>query len=501
MKLSFSLKSRGSKSMMEPSQQALYKSLHRFTEILSPEELQALTKIQGELLPTGIRFNSLKVDSAQTIKDLSARYGWKVQPIPFCNHAWTIHHSDVSPGITIEHRMGQYYLQDPASMLPASLFNVKEQRYMVLDMAASPGGKTTHLIDRTHDKGFVIANDGSKSRIAALRAVLTTWGGINQVVTQYPGEAFGDWFPETFDLVLLDAPCSMENLRPTPAHPYRDTTQDERLRLQERQIQLLISGLKVLKVGGQLVYATCSLAPEEDEAVINALLISYPDASSIVDVSQIVNLNTPGLTHFQDIAYHPSLDKALRLWPHLTGMSGFFCVLLTKVNPIHIESLPPPYRDFSKTDLQLPERKIREEVYRQLESNFGWDLEQVLEDYELKLYQRFDQLFLIPGAYLQNFSSLPYKSIGMALGQWHSESLEPAPEFISRFGSQFKRGKIIIEADQVLSWVSGRDIRYPSTQMSPEGQYLLVTDADGRNLGMGKLLSKRLRNMLPRSLF
>jgi 16S rRNA (cytosine1407-C5)-methyltransferase len=307
----------------------LHESIRRFSGILTDTAIQEILAIQADPLPTGIRINRLKSHPPSAIEDLASRYGWQVQPIPACKNGWTIHNAHTPPGKTIEHRLGGYYLQDAASMVPVRLFDVDDPHPQVLDMAASPGGKTTHLIDRTLDQGFILANDASKGRIPALRSVLSTWGGVNLAVTNFPGEAFGSWYPETFDQVLLDAPCSMENLRPTPNHPLRETTSDERLRLQERQIQLLTSGLSALKTGGQLVYATCSLAPEEDEAVIDALLETFPAALTIKDVSHKFPHPVPGLTHFNAETYHPSLKHALRLWPHITGMSGFFCALIT----------------------------------------------------------------------------------------------------------------------------------------------------------------------------
>lgn len=122
----------------------------------------------------------------------------------------------------------------------------------------------------------------------------------------------------------------------------------------------------------------------------------------------------------------------------------------------------------------------------------------MIQTYHLELYQRHEQLFLIPHRYLENFSTLPYSYIGMPIGRWVNDNLEPAHEFISRFGRQFTRGLIRIEDERVDQWIAGRDIRHPNTGLEPSGQYLLVTDETGRNLGLGKLLPKRLRNMLPR---
>lgn len=476
----------------------LMHSLQRFSNILTEAEIQSILSIQEEALPTGIRINILKGDPNMAIEDLSSRYGWQTEPVPFCENAWVIHGSEISPGKTIEHRMGQYYLQDAASMVPVSLFSNECPNPIVLDMASSPGGKTTHLIDRTQDKGFIIANDASVGRIPALRSVLTTWGGINQVVTQYPGENFGRWFPETFDQVLLDAPCSMESLRSAPNHPARSTTSDERLRLQARQIELLISGLSALKTGGEMVYATCSLAPEEDEAVLESVLKAFPGTFSITDRSDKFSFHTRGLTEFNGQHYSPSLQNSLRLWPHLTGMSGFFCALLTKNKPISRQSETPPQRDFSKTDLQPTTPDLYTQVNQQFEENYGFCLHGILHDYRLEIYSRYDQLFLIPRAYLDHFSFLPYTYIGMPLGKWNAKDIEPSHPFISRFGHLFKVGKITISESYVDQWIAGRDIRHPETTLPPRGQYLLITDASGRNLGLGRLLPKRLRNLLPR---
>jgi len=486
--------------MTQNTSNKLDQSLQRFSNILSQADIQAILDIQEGPLHTGIRLNPLKTSPDEAIRDLSERYGWQIEPIHFCSNAWKIIRAETSPGGTIEHRMGVYYLQDAASMVPVSLFEINQREPLILDLAASPGGKTTHLIDRSGDKGLIIANDGSQGRIPALRAVLETWGGINQVITNYPGESFGGWFPETFDFVLLDAPCSMENLRPTPNHPLRETSSDERMRLKERQIQLLASGLQALKTGGQLIYATCSLAPEEDEAVINALFDKYPDTFEIEDVSSQFQFNAPGLPAFDDETYHPQLIKALRLWPHLTNMSGFFCALITKHRAMEANHEPPPNRDFSATHLEPLKNDIETQIHDQVETNYGLALENILEAFNLELFQRFDQLFLIPKKYTEHFSTLPYEYIGMPLGQWHQDTLIPSHAFASRFGTKFTRGKIIIDESHVEMWISGRDIRHPQTELTPNGQYLLVNDQDGRNLGIGKLLPKRLRNMLPRGL-
>lgn len=477
---------------------SLHQALDRFRNILPPEEIDKLIAIQDEPLPTGIRLNRLKCDLVTAMHDLRIRYGWEVAPIPFYDGAWTIHAARQSPGTTIEHRLGQYYIQDAASMVPVSLFTLPEHPLLILDLTASPGGKTTQLIDLTGDHAFVVANDSSQSRISALRSVLANWGGVNQIITSFPGEYFGEWFPEVFDIILLDAPCSMENLRPMPHRPARTTTTDERLRLQDRQIQLLKSALQALKVGGQLVYSTCSLAPEEDEAVLDTVINTYPGAVSILAPPIQFPGDVRGLTTYGELSFHPSLQHSLRLWPHRTGMSGFFAALLTKTESIPGEQTAPPDRDFESTGLRALSTPNMERVFEKWMSAFGFDLERVLNDFDLVLLQRFDQLNLIPAPYLNRFRGLPYEWIGMPIARRWPDDLEPTPAFISRFGQSFQHGIIQIQDALVPQWIAGRDIRQPETNLTATGQYLLVKDEAGRNLGMGKLLPRRLRNMLPR---
>jgi hypothetical protein len=139
-------------------------------------------------LYTAIRINPLKVDPQPALSGWIERYGWTVQPVPYCQHGYWITAARVSPSQTIEHRLGYYYIQDAASMLPVELFDFSgPDAPLMLDMAASPGGKTTHMIARSGDRGLVIANDSSPSRINALRLVLEQWGAVSPAVTRFPG--------------------------------------------------------------------------------------------------------------------------------------------------------------------------------------------------------------------------------------------------------------------------------------------------------------------------
>lgn len=378
-------------------------------------------------------------------------------------------------------------------MLPVSLFNAIEKSHLVLDMAASPGGKTTQIIDRSQDKAFIIANDSSASRLSALRVVTQGWGMTNGMISNYAGEKLGDWFPNTFDHILLDAPCSMESLRVSESHPFRDISASERERLSSRQLALLISALKATKVGGEIVYSTCTMAPEENEAVVNALLEIYPNA---VTLARIENQNpkSEGLTHFEGQNYSAELRKSLRVWPHLYATNGFFAVKLQKTNRVETNDLQIPQRAFTQTGLTPIKQKEQDNILEQLQQRFGIEA-QLFEDFEI--HQRENQLYLIPIAYLRHFQTLPYNTLGLALGKMIKTTLEPSFEFVMRFGSHFKHNVWTLPPEYQKTWFQSHDLRGLELPPTCSPGIIAIKNENNILIGAAKWSAQRLRNLLP----
>ncbi len=483
------------------STESLVKSiLSRYQPYLTENEFSLLqSELTSPPVPA-LRVNCLKVDPVKGIDEWKERYHWTLKSIPYYPFGWQIVNTDRSISQTVEHRMGYYYLQDAASMLPVSMFDVeKKSGMMILDMAASPGGKTTQIFDRIGDKSLVIANDSSTSRLQALRVVLQNWGAINFFSTNFPGEKFGEWFPEVFDLILLDAPCSMENLRPTSTHPFRSTTPNERFRLAERQVNLLISAFKALKPGGQLVYSTCTLAPEEDEAVVDKLIKLFPHSTEILE-NEKFEFKAPGLVEFMGANFDPAVKHSIRLWPHILGTSGFFAVRIKKISSLRLKSTQYPTRDFQLTGLVQLKPSERQQLSDLIMDSYGFDLSKVTQQYSLELMHRRDNLFLVPQKYLSYFSQIPFHTLGMSLGKMTAGNILLTHEFVSRFGPQFAQGIIILDDQYIDQWLAGRDIRGPYLSPNQIGSIVLVKDLYGRILGSGKVLPERIRNLLPQRL-
>lgn len=482
------------------SQSAQEDAIERFRSLLSADEFSHLLAELDKPLYPAFRVNLLKARREDALL-WAQRYGWTLSPVPYCDSGWWVTSARVPVSQTLEHRFGAYYMQDAASMLPVELFDFDGLTApLVLDMAASPGGKTTHLINRTADRGLVMANDLSASRITALRLVLQGWGATNQIVTRFPGESFGAWFPETFDRVLLDAPCSMQNLRSTDSHPMRPISDKERSSLALRQTRLLESAVQALKVGGQVVYSTCTLSPEEDEGVLDALVKRYGTAVRIENTAERLPYPAPGLTTYGEIAFNPAVSGSARFWPHRYGTSGFFAALITKSESVDHETDPPPMRPFAKTGLERLSMDERSQLFAELWSLYGFDLKSVLEQQGLELWRRGQTTFALPLIYLNQFSSLPFQTIGLALGENMPEGFAPSHEWVTRFAGRFLAGRYRLATEQVAAWLRGEDLRSAPVADYPRGRLVVVEDEQGNYLGRGKILEDRVKNLLPRRL-
>ncbi len=472
-------------------------ALARFQPLLSADDFALLLAELDKPLYAALRANPLKCDPQADPGNWAARYGWQIQPVPYCPAGQQVIQAETPISVTPEHRLGFYYIQDAASMLPAELFDFSGTASpLILDLAASPGGKTTHLAARTGDRGLIIANDSSADRITALRIVLSTWGSINNAVTHFPGEKFGAWFPETFDYVLLDAPCSMQGIRTTESHPMRAITEHEITALAARQARLLASAFQALRPGGQVVYSTCTLTPEEDEGVLDALMRQFPGAVQIEDLSRKLPMPAPALAGIEERLFDPAVQGAARLWPHRYGTSGFFAALITKTASVSNSSQEPPARPLDRTGFELIPAASAHELVQFFQDAYGFDLNAVLAAQDLSLWRRGTRLFAFPNAYLNRFSQFPVQSLGLPLGDDRSGEFQLAHEWTARFGLQFQNGVVTLDEAQTLDWLRGEDLPLPAVYA--DGAILVVRDQFNRNLARGHVHAGWLKNLFPR---
>jgi 16S rRNA (cytosine1407-C5)-methyltransferase len=470
--------------------------LERYRRLLDPNSLAALHEAVQRPVPSAIRVNNLHIEEPDARAIWPDRYGWTIDRVPFCPIGWQITGQEHRLSDTIEYDNGDYYIQDAASLLPPELFSRDVERPLILDLAAAPGGKTAHIAARFEDHGLILANDSSNSRLTALRANLQTQGIMGAMITNFPGEQIGRWFPELFDKALLDAPCSGDTLRESTGSKKRFVSDRERAQLCQRQSALLQSAFFALRPGGEIVYSTCTLAPEEDEGVIDELLHVYPNAARISAVEHI-QLNTPGLAADGDTVFHGDLRHAFRLWPHLYRTSGFFAARIQKTESVELTEDEPPMRGWNKPRLSAKERSAFADSLRSI---YGFDLDRLIEAQELTLWQHEKSIYAVPEQLLAHFEALPHMAAGFLIGQEVGDRIAPSHELVARFYSEFSGSRFTIDANQSRQWMQGNDLHGLSEIASPTGTVLLLQDELGRFLGRGKLLPDRIRNLRPKRL-
>jgi NOL1/NOP2/sun family putative RNA methylase len=272
-----------------------------------------------------LRVNALKATAGE-VRELVMGQGLAFEPVPWCPTGFWIGDSEHGLGDSAAHFQGLFYLEDAASLLPPEAL-APEPGETVLDAAAAPGGKTTHIAALMGNEGAIAANEVDAHRTRVLRFNLSRMGVLNSAVTTFDMSRLPDTGP-IFDKVLLDAPCSCEGRIGEDTEALALWKPARVQKLSRLQMKLIENCFSVLAPGGALVYSTCTLAPEENEGVIDHLLKTRRDA----DVDEIVmrGRHSGGLTEWQGTGYDDRVGRCLRLYPHHHGTQGFFVARVLK---------------------------------------------------------------------------------------------------------------------------------------------------------------------------
>lgn len=271
-----------------------------------------------ELKPASIiRVNTLKI-SAQELNEKLSNKGFKLIPSEWYTDGFVVTNEPFSLGGTTEYLSGYYFIQSKASWLPVLLLDPKPNE-TVIDMAAAPGGKATHIAQLMNNTGTLFCLDISRERIKSLRSNLGRCGIKNVICKRTDAREINDLNLKA-DKILLDAPCSGEGLMAIDKSRRTTRNEEDISRMADLQKQLFEAALKVLKKDGIIVYSTCSTAPEENEEIIDEMLKQH---NLIIEKAELGNFS-PGLVSVQNKAYNKDLQKAIRLYPHLHKTEGFF---------------------------------------------------------------------------------------------------------------------------------------------------------------------------------
>ncbi|MBW2609611.1 MAG: RsmB/NOP family class I SAM-dependent RNA methyltransferase [Deltaproteobacteria bacterium] len=269
-------------------------------------------------MPVRLRVNGLKIEPELLVQMLKEK-GIHLKRVTDRRDEIFFEAPDLrSPGNLLEYFIGYIHPQALTSCLASIALSPKPGSH-VLDMCASPGGKTSHMAQLMNNSGLIVANELYPNRHIPLENTLSRLGVLNSVLTSYQAQEFP--LKQRFDYILADVPCSGEGrvrkTRESPEHNRGHIRQ----KLLDLQKKIIIRGYDLLDDHGKMVYATCTYNPDENESVVHFLLGNRN--------AELLPINLgfhyePGLTKWRGMTYDKQLKKAARFYPHQIDSVGFF---------------------------------------------------------------------------------------------------------------------------------------------------------------------------------
>ncbi len=430
-------------------------------------------------LRRSIRVNTLKISVADFLT-LVSPYNWQLTPVPWCAEGFWIERDDEASlplGSTAEHLSGLFYIQEASSMLPvAALFADDNAPERVMDVAAAPGSKTTQIAARMGNRGAILANEFSASRVKVLHANISRCGIHNVALTHFDGRVFGAALPEAFDAILLDAPCSGEGVVRKDPDALKNWSVESNLEIAATQRELIDSAFHALRPGGTLVYSTCTLNRDENEDVCLWLKAQYPDAVEFLPLN--------GLFASANEAVTP--EGFLHVFPQIYDCEGFFVARLRKTQAV--EPLPAPTFKVGNFPFAPMKRREAEQVTTAAAKvGLAWDE-------TCHLWIRDKEIWLFPANIEPLIGKVRFSRIGIRLAEVHNKGYRWQHEAVIALADS--ENTFAMTHQEAEEWYRGRDV-YPDN--TPSHDEVVVT-YQGYPLGLAKKVGSRLKNSYPREL-
>ncbi len=272
---------------------------------------------------TFIRINTLKIEPEKVVENLQEK-GYKLEKLKFFEYGFKVIENGKNIAKEIEHALGYIFVQDASSMLVPLVLDPKEDE-IVLDLCAAPGAKTTEISQLMNNKGCIVANDVELKRIIALQSNIQRMGCLNVIVIKEDGRFLCNKINNYFDKVLVDVPCSASGT--FKQEVYKSLSQKFLNSITRLQKSLLASAYRLAKKGGTIVYSTCSLEIEENEAIANWFLKNFN-----VDIQNIkikgIKLRS-GIVKYENFEFDKEIRKTKRVLK--VGQEAFYVAKFVKL--------------------------------------------------------------------------------------------------------------------------------------------------------------------------
>lgn len=420
----------------------------------------------------GLRVNTQKI----SVKDFLKICPFEVTPIPWIENGFYYDGEQISPAKHPYYYAGLYYLQEPSAMTPANRLPV-EPGDKVLDVCAAPGGKATELGAKLQREGVLIANDISSSRAKGLLKNLEVFGiGNMLVLSEEPGK-LENYFPEFFDKILIDAPCSGEGMFRKDKKMVKAWEEHGPAFFSKLQRSIITQSARMLKPGGIMLYSTCTFDALENEGTIEYLLKEFPEFR-ILEMQSYEGF-AQGRPEFIESG-NPDLSKTVRIFPHKMKGEGHFLALLQKGEPE--EALPG-----SKSAMSSGKKKIPEDI-QEFFQNVSWQLQPE------RLDIHGERVYYMPEN-LPDMRGIRFLRTGLLLGELKKNRFEPSQALAMYLKkSEFAHTiNLTAEDERITRYLKGETIEVDDLTDANENGWQLVC-VDGYPLGWGKLNRGTLKN-------
>ena len=453
--------------------------LLKMQELLGKEYGQYLESFKEEWKP-GLRVNTWKLEP----RELAKLVPWNLEPVPWADNGFyydgTPDEEALRPSKHPAYYAGLYYLQEPSAMTPAAMLPVVPGD-RVLDLCAAPGGKSTELASKLKGRGMLVSNDISYSRARALLKNLELAGAANICVTSEAPEKLAGVWPEFFDKILVDAPCSGEGMFRRDEDMVKDWNEKGPEYYVPIQRRILSQAAAMLKPGGYMLYSTCTFSVEEDEGNVSYVLEKFPQMElCCLDLDKV-----PGACGGF------GLSGCMRLFPHRLRGEGHFLALMRKKGgdngicpPVDKVVCPPADDGAAGKRARAVEKEKELDVFLG-QSGVEWDYGRIV------IHQ--GNVYYLPEGLAWNLP-LRFLRTGLLLGELKKGRFEPSQALaMSMKAGQFPNTVSFPAGDsRVLRYLKGETISLEVDEGPVRGWCLAAME--GFPLGWAKGTGMSLKN-------
>lgn len=371
------------------------------------------------------------------------------------------------------HHAGMIYVQEPAAMAPAECVTV-EPDWIVLDMCAAPGGKSTQLKNKLGEKGILVSNEIIPSRCKILTGNIERLGLRNCVTTCMDTERLANTFPKTFNLVMCDAPCSGEGMFRKDEVAIENWSAENVKKCAERQADILENAAKLVADGGYIVYATCTFSIEENEMIVDSFLKNHSEFE-LFPVNERVKQHTVDAISF-DGCECKNINLARRFYPHTGKGEGQFMAVLRN-------TLTTASKDTYIKNTKVKTDKILKDF-----------LDDTLIDYDeshVLIYNN-NPVYFTPDFAIPKGVAF---CCGVTIGEIKKNYILPHHQFFMAMGKDFQRKiRLSLDSDELKKYLHGEEF-----ETNCKNGWAVVTVEDC-TLGGVKVVNGRAKNQYPKGL-